>query len=152
MNRQTVERPYADEVNYWKTGTSSPESLIDKAKQEIRKVGGLVHGSAMVEEELTHVAAFAIAFELHGDKYQIKWPVLRPKCPKDFPAAKRQAATALYYDVKAACVKLKFVGARVAFLTALQLSNGQTAAEVTNAELLAWLPKMLMAAPATTEK
>ena len=139
-----AEGHYAEEVNYWKTSTSSPDTWLDRAKKEIRRVGGLVHGSATIEEDTLGRGAFALAFELHGDKFQIKWPILKSKTD-NLNAAKRQAATALFYDVKAACVKVKFFGARAAFLPHLQLPNGQTAAEATNADLLAHLPKMLVA-------
>ena len=31
---------YAEDVNYFKTGTSAPDTWIDKAKAEIRTAGG----------------------------------------------------------------------------------------------------------------
>jgi hypothetical protein len=138
-----VDKSYADKLNYWKSGRGSAESWVDKAKAEIRRAGGLVHGSAFVEEEINGTGAYCLAFELHRDRFQVKWPILRPRKQQDMPAAKRQAATMLYHDVKAACVKAKVFGARVAFLAHLQLANGRTAGELTNPELVASLPKML---------
>lgn len=151
MKQEQIERDYAEDVNYWKTSTTAADTWLDKAKREICKAGGLVHGSAVVEEEVSGHAAFALAFELHGERFQIKWPVLQSK-GGDLAAAKRQAATALYYDVKAACVKAHFYGARTAFLAHLELPNGCTAAEAANAELMSYLPKLLSAAPAASER
>jgi hypothetical protein len=143
---KVIDRHYAEEVNYWKTGSSAPEVWIDKTKREIRAIGGEVVGSADITEDGTGHSAFAVAFRLQGQDYQIKWPILRPK-QGDLQAARRQAATAMYYDVKAMCVKSKFLGARPAFMPFLQLPDGRTAAEASNEDLAAILPKLIGATP-----
>ena len=137
---------YAEKVNYWKTGKSSPDVWLEKAKKEIRAVGGELKASLSIDEGDSGRAAFCLAFVLEDELYRIKWPVLQSKT-KDVHAAKRQAATALYYDVKAKCVMLKFLGAHAAFLPYLELPNGQTAAEAASAFLVDALPKLLVAGP-----
>ncbi len=110
-----IEKTYAETVNYWKTGQSSPDTWLDHAKTEIAAVGGKV-----------------LAFELDGEKFRVLWPVLESKTG-NLRAARIQAATALYHEVKAACVKLRFLGARAAFLAYWMLpdGSGRTASELT---------------------
>lgn len=47
MNAKIV---YAEEVNYWKTGQSSPDTWIDRAKGEIIATGGKVLSEAYGSE------------------------------------------------------------------------------------------------------
>ncbi len=133
---------YAEEANYWKTGRSSADSWLEKAKKEIRTVGGQVIGSGSFSEDITDRAGFMLAFKLEKENFSIKWPVLKSK-RGDHQAAKRQAATALYHEVKAACVKMKFLGARSAFLAYLLLPDGRTASEASSPELLEKLPALM---------
>jgi hypothetical protein len=144
MSNDRGNRNYAESVNYWGTSRTSADEWLDKAKREIRAVKGLIEGSGIAEEEQTGRAAFVLTYTLDGDRYQIKWPVLQSK-NGNMRAAKIQAATCLYHDVKSCCVRLKFLGARAAFLPFLLLPSGQTAAEAANADLMASLPKMLVA-------
>ena len=37
--------PYAEDVNYWKTGQSAPDTWLDHAKTEIAAAGGAVYGA-----------------------------------------------------------------------------------------------------------
>ena len=133
---------YAEDVNYWKTGRSSADTWLEKAKKEIKSVGGQVVGSGSFSEDLTGRAGFMLAFRLDGEDFTIKWPVLKSKSG-DFLAAQRQAATALYHEVKAACVKVKFLGARSAFFAYLMLPDGRTASEVSSPELTEILPALI---------
>ena len=77
------------------------------------------------------------------------WPVLESKSG-NLRAARVQAATSLYHEVKAACVKAKFLGTRTAFLAYWLLPDGRAAAEVTSAELSATLPQLFGGRPALT--
>ena len=132
----------AEDVNYWKTGRSSADSWLEKAKKEIKGAGGQVVGSGSFSEDITGRAGFMLAFRLEGEEFAIKWPVLKSKTG-DFSAAQRQAATALYHEVKAACVKVKFLGARSAFFAYLMLPDGRTAAEAASPELVEILPAIV---------
>lgn len=133
---------YAEDVNYWQTGKASADTWLEKAKKEIRIVGGQVVGSGSFSEDITSRGGFMLAFILEGERFTIKWPVLKSK-KGNLQAAQRQAATALYHEVKAACVKVKFLGARSAFFAYLMLSNGRTASEVSSPELLEMLPGLI---------
>ncbi len=133
---------YAENVNYWQTGKASPDSWLEKAKREIRAVGGQVVGSGSFCEDITGQAGFLLAFQLESENFAIKWPVLQSK-RGNRQAAQRQAATALYHEVKAACVKVKFLGARSAFLAFLLLPDGRTASETSSPELAEMLPNLI---------
>lgn len=131
---------YAEDVNYWKTSSSSADSWIEKAKKEIKSVGGAVLGEAYASSD--GKAAFMLAFTLDGDSFKVTWPVLQSKTGNQ-GAAKVQAATALYHDVKARCVSLRFLGSRAAFMSYLLLPDGRAAGEAGSAELVRALPLML---------
>jgi hypothetical protein len=137
-------RDYAEDVNYFGTSRTSPDEWLDRAKREIRSAGGVIHGCASIDEETSGRSAFCLAFELQGERFQMKWPVLLSK-KGNTRAAKIQAATALYHEVKAACLKAKFLGTRAAFLAYLSLPDGRTVSEASMPDLMAALPKMLVA-------
>jgi hypothetical protein len=133
---------YAEDTNYWKTSKSAPSTWIDRAKREICSIGGQILGEAFVMQN--GAGAYMIAFELDDDHYKLMWNVLKSK-GGDTSAARRQAATALYHDVKAACVKAKFRGARIAFADALVTPEGKTVGELIDGDQLQSLPQMLRA-------
>lgn len=133
---------YAEDVNYWQSSRTSPDTWLDKAKQEIERVGGQVAAEGFVSEALTGRSSFMLAFSIEADNFKLLWPVLESKTGK-VKAARIQAATALYHEVKAACVKAKFLGARSAFFAYLMLPNGKTASESSASELIAALPELL---------
>ena len=97
------ELPFAEDVNYWKTGKSAPDTWIDRAKHEIESINGQVLAEGFGHESLTGKAAYMLAFKIAGEQFKITWPVLPSKSGAK-RAAKIQAATMLYHDVKARCV------------------------------------------------
>ena len=131
--------PYAEEVNYWRTGKGPADDWIDKAKRQIEEVGGIVHGEAYGRMDGRH--AYMLAFGFGPDDFRIEWPVLESQ-HGDESAARRQAATFVYHDVKAKCMAVKIKGPRVAFFEYLLL-NGRTMSSYGNPELAAAIPKML---------
>lgn len=135
---------YAEDVNYWRTGTSSPDTWIERAKNEIRVAGGRP-GNELFGADGEGRAMYALEFELGGERYRVKWPVLptRSKKPADQKAARIQAATMLYHDIKAKCVAAKVQGARAAFLSYLLLPDGRTAGEASTPELVDRYPRLL---------
>lgn len=135
----------AEDVNYWQTSNSSPDAWLEKAKREIKRAGGTVAGSAIVSDDLTGRAGFMLAFQIGSDRFKMTWPVLKPR-RGSLRAARIQAATALYHEVKAACVKAKFLGSRSAFLAYLLLPDGRAASEISDTELAEALPGMLLLA------
>jgi hypothetical protein len=134
--------PYADEVNYWKTGTTAPDTWIDNAKKEIRGAGGRVLSEAFGRDEGGR-AAYMLEFTFGPERFRAVWPVLPTRKPTDERAARIQAATMLFHDIKAKCVSAKVHGARAAFFQYLALPDGRTAAQLAAPELSAAYPKLL---------
>ena len=132
----------AEDVNYWKTSKTSPDTWMDRAKKQIATLGGTVLAEGFGSEPITGRAAFMLAFEIGGDGFKIVWPVLPSKAGDD-RAARIQAATMLYRDVKAKCVSATVLGTRAAFFSFLMLPDGRTAAEVAVPELVQAFPSLL---------
>lgn len=137
---------FAEDVNYWKTGSGGIEAWKKKIRKELEEVGGIwgsfVFGEQEDPEDGESKSVFQIQFILDEDPYRIVWPVLRSKSGND-SAAQRQAITALYHTVKAKCVELKFLGARQAFYSNLVLPDGRTAAQLLPGEVTDRIPKLL---------
>jgi hypothetical protein len=138
---------YAEDVgHYWKTGQSSPDTWVDKAKAEIVSVAR--DKKAILNEAYGKDgqgrAAFMLEFVLSSERFRLVWPVL-PSRSGNERAAKIQAATMLYHDVKARCVTAKVLGGRAAFFTYLLLPDGRTAAQVAAPELQDRYPRLLAA-------
>lgn len=136
--------PYAEDVNYWKSGQSSPDTWIEKAKAEIKAAGRRFIGEAFGSEAGGR-SAFMLEFEFSNERFRAVWPVLptRTKTAAAERAARIQAATMLYHDVKARCVSAKVLGARSAFFSFLLLPDGRTAAQAAAPEVAQLFPKLL---------
>jgi hypothetical protein len=78
-------------------------------------------------------SAIVLGFDIDGDAYRAEWPVLQSKTG-DSRAAMRQAATMMFYDVKARCLSYRVLGARRSFMSWLCLPDGRTAGQVAVAE------------------
>jgi len=134
---------YAEDIgNYWKTGTSSPDTWLDRTKREITEADGVVLRSAYADEH--GVAAYLIEFRFAADIYRIVWPVLESRTGNE-RAARIQATTFLYHEVKSRCMGAKVLGARAAFFSYVVTPDGRTAAQLTMPELTDRYPKMLKA-------
>jgi hypothetical protein len=134
-------RPYAEDINYWKTSSSAPDTWIYKAKNLIRDFGGQCLSEAY-GRDADDRAAFMLQFQIGEDVFKIIWPVLPSRGNQDL-AAKRQAATMLYHDIKAKCLSAKVLGARAAFFSYLMLPDGRNTSEASDAELMAGVPALL---------
>lgn len=143
---QNKKKVYADDVNYFKTSTATPDSWIEKAKKEIIAVGGKIAGEAFGMDG-DGKAAFRLDFVLEGSEFKIVFPVLEPRKSSDQLAAKRQAATMMYHDIKARCMLIKVFGARQRFADYLVLPDGTTVGDAINEELTE-LPRILMGSTA----
>lgn len=141
---------HAENLPYWKTGKSPPSIWLDKAAEEVRRAGGTVLALAFGTDGSQK--AYMLQFRIGGDMFRVVWPVAKSSKwihnrgnPKDQweVAAKRQAATMLYHDVKSSCVKMRVMGARVAFFAHLVLPTGEVAGEM--AGDMAQLPSLLTA-------
>ena len=134
----------ADRANYWRTGQRDPDTQLDRAACLIIDAGGVIkaRGIGMFGGN----EAVLLGYELDGESYRITWPVLIPRNEdslKDRRAARIQAATFVYHDVKSKCMAAQVLGTRAAMLPYLLTANGRTMAELSNPELEKSLPKML---------
>ena len=142
-----MELPYAEDIgHYWQTGTSSPDTWIEKAKRLIEEVGGTITADAYGAME--NRAAFMIAFNIGEDRFKVVFPVLESRtrgrdAARAGVAAKRQAATMLYHDIKAKCMVASVMGTKAAFFSYLMLPDGRTASEVATPELAQNFPLLL---------
>jgi hypothetical protein len=136
---------YAEDVNYWQSSTTSPDTWLGKAKTEILRAGGRP-GAELFGNDGQGRSAYMLEFELAGERYRAVWPVL-PSKTRNERAARIQAATMLYHDIKARCVAAKVLGGRAAFLTYLLLPDGRTAADASTPELAERWPKLLPPPP-----
>lgn len=134
--------PDASKLPYWKSGHSSPESWVQKARAQLEAAGATVDlclPSMFQHGRTAHV----IGFSVNGDSFKLIWPVLAHD-PDNELAAIRQAATMLFHDVKARCVKLRVFGARWAFHAELILPDGRAAGQLTTPELVEALPPVAL--------
>lgn len=135
---------YAEDFsNYWKTSTKAPDGWIEDAKKLIVSIGGKIQMEAYGMDGAGR-AAFVIGFTLAEDSFKVTWPVLPTRKATDQGAAKRQAATLLYHDVKHKVMVAKIKGIRSAFTENLLLPTGQTAGEVDPETLARLMPSILM--------
>lgn len=132
---------YAEDINYWKTSKSSPDMWIDRAKHQIEQLGGKILIEGFGSESMTGRTAFILSFELSGNEFKIIWPVLPNKTDNN-RAAKIQAATMLYHDVKAKCISSAVLGSRAAFFSFLVLPDGRTVTEAAIPELVRAIPNL----------
>lgn len=134
--------PYADTMNYWKSSNSSPDTWLDKAEKMIEKQGGAVSIRGVGKEGGN--MAYFMEFEFPPEKFRLVWPVLPVKKDDQVLAAKRQAATMMFHDIKARALRFKLFGARTAYFEFLLLPDGRTAGQVSGAELGEFTPKALL--------
>ena len=131
---------YAEDVNFWQTGQSSPDTWIDRTKRQIEDLGGKVEGEAFGSDSEGR-AAYMLVFRVGNDSFKIVWPVL-PTRTKRPQAAKIQAATMLYHYVKSVCLYAVVVGPRLAFFSHLVLADGRMASQVSGDELASMSPEL----------
>lgn len=133
--------PYAEDINhYWQTSSSSPDQWLERAKKLIVELEGSIvaEGYGSMEGH----AAYMLAFKIGGDSFKVVWPVLPSRTGKTL-AAKRQAATLLYHDIKAKAMTASVLGTRVAFFSYIMLADGRTASKLASPELLEEFPFQL---------
>ena len=134
--------PYGEDVNYWQSGQGSPDTWIDRTVKLIESVDGYVHQEGFMRQG--GVACFMLEFTLGPDRYRVVYPVL-PSKKGNTSAARRQAATMLYHDVKQRVVNAKVFGVKDAFLQFLLLEDGQTVSYHADSNLLGVMNNLLPA-------
>jgi hypothetical protein len=133
--------PFAEDTNYYQSSQSPADSWISKTQLLIKQFGGKVLSEAYGSE--AGRAAFMLEFELQGEHFKVIWPVL-PSRARNEKAAKIQAATLLYHDVKGSLLKVKIFGARNAFFQYWLLPDGRTVSQASAVELQKSLPSLFV--------
>lgn len=136
------ELPYAEDIgHYWKTGQSSPDTWLEKARKIIADIGGIIETEGYGSS--SGYAAFMLTFSIDGQRFKVIWPVLPIRYGSKEIDARRQAATLLYHDIKAKAMTASVMGTRVAFFSYLSLPDGRTASELATPELSEHFPMQL---------
>lgn len=128
---------WAEDLPYWKTSQSTPDTWLDRTVAMIEKAGGGVLSSGFGAQG--DRAAYMIEFVMDEERIRIVWPVL-PSKKGEVRAAKVQAVTMMHHDIKARLVSAQVLGTRAAFFNWVMLPDGRTASSVALSELI---PKML---------
>lgn len=134
--------PYAEDINYWKTSKSSPDSWIEQAAKQIEKLKGKVLTHAFGSDPESGRSAYMIIFAIGEHQFKVVQPVLPTYRDEDM-AARRQAATLLYHEIKSRCLRATTRGVREAFFQYILLPDGRVASEATFPEISAGLPVAL---------
>jgi hypothetical protein len=137
---------YAEDINYWQSSKTDPDNWIDRAVKLIASFGGKVLATGYGSEPSTGRAAYMLEFQVASDRFKVIWPVLKPRSGNE-RAARIQAATMLFHDIKGSLIKVSVFGARAAFAAYLLLPDGRTVAQATNAELAQSLPALFAPKP-----
>jgi hypothetical protein len=122
--------PFAEDINYWKSGSSSPDKWLTDIESMIKKAGGVTVGYGWGLDDAINRGAWIYQFRFKEDAFKIIWPVLNCRYTGGEIAAKRQAATMLYHDIKAKLMAASVLGTRRAFFSNLLLPNGKTVADL----------------------
>ncbi len=135
------ELPYAEDIkHYWQTGKSSPDVWIARAKQIIEDLGGEILTEAFGLRG--DKAAFMLSFKFDNNDFKVIWPVL-PSRTNKATAAKIQAATLLYHDIKAKAMTASILGIDTAFFSYMMLPDGRVTSEMAKPELAQAFPLQL---------
>lgn len=141
---------YAEDVNYWQSGKSSPDTWVDNAEKLILDTGKLLGVKASIDGRafgtFNGQSGYVLAFTLGVDSFRVQWPVLKSR-GNNIVAARRQAATMLFHDIKSKCVTARVFGPRTAFFQYLTLPDGRTAADLSSPELTGKLPELFSGPP-----
>ncbi len=134
-----MELPEAEDINYWKSGTSQPDKWLEQAVKQIEKLEGKVVMYGFGQDPKTGNKVYMMAFEIQGQAYKVIWPILSTRSGNEL-AAKKQAATMLYHDIKAKCLTATVLGHQQAFFSYMLLPDGRSTSEASFEELAAGIP------------
>ena len=138
-----MELPDAEEIRYWKTSKSSPDTWIDKTTKLIEDLGGTVVSHAYGKDPASGKRAYMFYFEIEGFHFKVVQRVLDSRFSGNELAERRQAVTLMHHDIKAKCLSMRIKGARAAFFEHLLLPDGRTASEASMPELMHDVPQII---------
>lgn len=129
---------YAEDVDCWRTGKSRTVSAwLDLAESQLMQ-----HGAKNVLKSTgtneTGATTFMFAFELNDQKYNLVWPTLPTRSHSESAerAARIQAVTSLYHEVKNCCVVGNRYGKGTGFFAYQMLPDGRTVRQLAAPELV----------------
>lgn len=119
---------FAEDISYFMTSKSSADDWLDKCQRTITDAGGNVLDVGYGTRE--GKSAFMISFSIDEETYRVIWPVLPVKVKTHERAARIQAATLMYHDIKNRCLTALILGSKTAFFSYLMLEDGRQAVDV----------------------
>lgn len=140
--------PFAKDLPYWRTSSSSVETWLEKIRRLILAADGDVISEAFADQQGNR--AFLFEFDLAGERFRVTWPVCQISKDEELRAAKVQAVTMVYHDLKARIVTAKVIGAKRALLSYL-LIGGRTAGDIAEHFDPDSLPRLLTGPVARSE-
>lgn len=139
-----MQMKHAEELNYWRTSKSDPDSWIEKSKAQLVALGAKIEAQGFGANG-DGKAAYMFGFSIGSDKFKIIWPVSKLKYSNSPERAARvQAATMLYHYVKSVALFVAVVGPKTALFSHYMLPDGRMASEVADNQLAAMTPQLLL--------
>lgn len=139
-----LEIMYAEDIgNYWKTSRTSPDRWLEKTASLIEAAGGQITKEFFGRDVSHNRGAYVIEFTVENQTFRVTWPVL-PSRGGNTEAAKRQAVTFMYHDIKAKLLSAKVVGLHQSMVAYMVLPNGRTVNELSSPDAVASLPQLLL--------
>lgn len=132
--------PYGEDVNFWATSTSGPDTWMERTKKQVVTLNGRVLAEGFGADGEGR-AAFMLTFAIGDDQFKVVWPVL-PSRKGNTRAARVQAATMLFHYVQGVAIRAVVVGAKEAFFTHLMLPDGRTVGELAELSAHELLPQL----------
>jgi hypothetical protein len=125
---------HAEELPYWMTSQTSPDTWIDRTIKILTELGGKLQMEAFGKDGYGR-GAYMLSFSVKDESYRIVWPLTQSRSGK-ISAEKIQAATSLYHYVKAISLAAAVIGTKAALFTFMQLPDGSTVVENTDNAIL----------------
>ncbi|MHC1733425.1 MAG: hypothetical protein AB9888_15510 [Bacteroidales bacterium] len=139
-----AKKKLAEYTNYWRSSRNPAEYWIDKAVAELKKIDATIKSQYFGDED--GKSAYVLTVSIEGNDYRIVWPVMPCEYASDDnrKAARVQAATMIYHDIKARCISSQAIGIRTAFMPFLVVNNGKSLCELDTEEIVAYLPALFL--------
>ncbi len=125
---------YAEELPYWQTSQTDPDTWIEKTIRVMAELGGKLQMEAFGKDGQGR-GAYLLTFSIKEDTYRVVWPVMQSRGGRN-KAAKIQAATSLYHYVKALSLAAAVMGIKAALFSFFELPDGSTVLEHTDSAIL----------------
>lgn len=134
--------PFGEDIgHYWRTSKKDAGYWLNSVRDMIVSIPGC-KVLKKVDYEENDQNFFLVEFTVGLDWFKIIYPVLPVRQLKDREAARVQAVTLMFHEVKSRMMLIKIFGIHYAFLNYLVADNGKTVSQMAVPEL-AKLPILL---------